>query len=119
MVRIDSVTIGLEGLSVCSVGTGIIIISPTRELALQIFGVAQKLMAHHSQTFGIIMGGANRKAEEVKLVKGVNLLIATPGRLIDHLEVRTLSFWYHGRKLHDVRAGYERICLPKLERPDH
>ena len=45
-------------------------------------------MAHHSQTFGIIMGGANRKAEEMKLVKGVNLLIATPGRLIDHLEVR-------------------------------
>ncbi|KAI0724324.1 P-loop containing nucleoside triphosphate hydrolase protein [Cerioporus squamosus] len=53
-------------------GTGIIIISPTRELALQIFGVAKELMAHHSQTFGIIMG--------------VNLLIATPGRLIDHLE---------------------------------
>ena len=50
-------------------------------------------MAHHSQTFGIIMGGANRKAEEVKLVKGVNLLIATPGRLIDHLEVRTLLLW--------------------------
>ena len=47
-------------------------------------------MAHHSQTFGIIMGGANRKAEEVQLAKGVNLLIATPGRLIDHLEVRTL-----------------------------
>ncbi|KAI0336051.1 DEAD-domain-containing protein [Cubamyces sp. BRFM 1775] len=67
-------------------GTGVIIISPTRELALQIFGVAKELMAHHSQTFGIIMGGANRKAEEIKLQKGVNLLIATPGRLIDHLE---------------------------------
>ncbi|KAH9853168.1 DEAD-domain-containing protein [Lenzites betulinus] len=67
-------------------GTGIIVVSPTRELALQIFGVAQKLMSHHSQTYGIIMGGANRKAEEIKLQKGVNLLIATPGRLIDHLE---------------------------------
>ena len=32
------------------------------------------------------MGGANRKAEVEKLVKGVNLLIATPGRLLDHLE---------------------------------
>lgn len=32
------------------------------------------------------MGGANRKAEADKLVKGVNLLIATPGRLLDHLE---------------------------------
>ena len=68
-------------------GTGVIIISPTRELALQIFEVARELMQYHSQTFGIIMGGATRKGEEVKLQKGVNLLIATPGRLIDHLEV--------------------------------
>ena len=67
-------------------GTGIIVVSPTRELALQIFGVAKELMAHHSQTFGIVMGGANRKAEVEKLVKGVNLIIATPGRLLDHLE---------------------------------
>ncbi|KZW02079.1 DEAD-domain-containing protein [Exidia glandulosa HHB12029] len=66
-------------------GTGIIIVSPTRELALQIFGVAKELMAHHSQTFGIVMGGANKKAESDKLEKGVNLLIATPGRLLDHL----------------------------------
>src|SRR6267142_1795352 len=69
-------------------GTGIIIVSPTRELALQIFGVARDLVAHHSQTFGIVMGGANRRAEVDKLVKGVNLLVATPGRLLDHLEVR-------------------------------
>ncbi|KAI1797665.1 DEAD-domain-containing protein [Ganoderma leucocontextum] len=67
-------------------GTGVIIISPTRELALQIFDVARELMQFHSQTFGILMGGANRKGEEVKLQKGVNLVIATPGRLIDHLE---------------------------------
>ncbi|EKG12222.1 RNA helicase ATP-dependent DEAD-box conserved site [Macrophomina phaseolina MS6] len=67
-------------------GTGAIVISPTRELALQIFGVARELMEHHTQTFGIVMGGANRKAEQIKLEKGVNLLIATPGRLLDHLQ---------------------------------
>ena len=78
----------------CFVGTGIIIISPTRELALQIFGVAKELMAHHSQTFGIVMGGANRRAEVEKLVKGVNLLVATPGRLLDHLMVRSNSSSY-------------------------
>lgn len=60
--------------------------SPTRELALQIFGVARELMAHHSQTYGIVIGGANRRAEADKLTKGVNLLIATPGRLLDHLQ---------------------------------
>ncbi|KAI7258198.1 ATP-dependent RNA helicase, partial [Hortaea werneckii] len=59
-------------------GTGVIVVSPTRELALQIFGVARELMEHHSQTFGIVIGGANRRAEAEKLSKGVNLLIATP-----------------------------------------
>lgn len=63
-------------------------ISPTRELALQIFGVAKELMKYHTQTFGIVMGGANKRQEEEKLNKGVNLLISTPGRLLDHLKVR-------------------------------
>lgn len=67
-------------------GTGVIIVSPTRELALQIFGVARELMEHHSQTFGIVIGGANRRAEAEKLAKGVNLIVATPGRLLDHLQ---------------------------------
>lgn len=67
-------------------GTGAIVITPTRELALQIFGVARDLMAHNSQTLGIVIGGANRRSEEDKLTKGVNLLIATPGRLLDHLQ---------------------------------
>lgn len=67
-------------------GTGVIVVSPTRELALQIFGVARELMQHHTQTFGIVIGGANRRQEAEKLMKGVNLLIATPGRLLDHLQ---------------------------------
>ncbi|KAG6911762.1 hypothetical protein DXG01_000008 [Tephrocybe rancida] len=78
-------------------GTGIIIITPTRELALQIFGVAKDLMANHSQTFGIVMGGANRRAEADKLAKGVNLLVATPGRLLDHLQ-DTKGFVYRNLK---------------------
>lgn len=67
-------------------GTGVIVVSPTRELALQIFGVAKELCKHHNQTFAIVMGGANRKAEAEKLAKGVNLLVSTPGRLLDHLQ---------------------------------
>ncbi len=80
-------------------GTGVIVISPTRELALQIFGVAKDLMGEfHTQTFGIVMGGANRKAEADRLSKGVNLIVATPGRLLDHLRVSiSLSFlWICG-----------------------
>ena len=43
-------------------GTGAIIISPTRELSLQIYGVLRDLMenAGHLQTHGLVMGGANR-----------------------------------------------------------
>jgi len=48
--------------------------------------VARELLEHHSQTFGIVIGGANRRAEAEKLAKGVNLLVATPGRLLDHLQ---------------------------------
>jgi len=66
-------------------GTGVIIISPTRELCLQIYGVASELLSHHTQTYGITIGGATRSAESEKLEKGVNLLVATPGRLLDHL----------------------------------
>lgn len=78
-------------------GTGVIVVSPTRELALQIFGVARELMAHHSQTYGIVIGGANRRAEAEKLAKGVNLVIATPGRLLDHLQ-NTSGFVYRNIK---------------------
>lgn len=66
-------------------GTGAITISPTRELALQIYGVLTELCAEHRQTFGLVIGGANRRAEAEKLVKGVCHLVATPGRLLDHL----------------------------------
>ncbi|EAU39452.1 ATP-dependent RNA helicase DDX18 [Aspergillus terreus NIH2624] len=79
-------------------GTGVIIITPTRELALQIFGVAKELCEFHSQTYGIVIGGANRRAEAEKLNKGVNLLIATPGRLLDHLQ-NTQGFVYKNCKV--------------------
>jgi len=36
-------------------------------------------MKHHSQTHGVVMGGANRRAEAEKLVKGVNLLVREDG----------------------------------------
>lgn len=78
-------------------GTGVIIISPTRELALQIYGVARDLLKHHSHTFGILMGGAARKTEVEKLSKGVNLVIATPGRLLDHLQ-NTKNFVFRNLK---------------------
>jgi hypothetical protein len=51
-------------------GTGCIVISPTRELSMQTFGVLKELMKYHHHTYGLIMGGANRQTEAQKLSKG-------------------------------------------------
>lgn len=68
-------------------GTGAMILSPTRELAMQIYGVCKELLNEKSSlTYGLIMGGANRRTEAERLRKGVNIIIATPGRLLDHLK---------------------------------
>uniref|UniRef100_A0A1B6LD92 ATP-dependent RNA helicase n=1 Tax=Graphocephala atropunctata TaxID=36148 RepID=A0A1B6LD92_9HEMI len=67
-------------------GTGCIIITPTRELCIQTYGVLKQLLKYHSLTFGMVMGGANRAAEAEKLYWGMNIVVATPGRLLDHLQ---------------------------------
>lgn len=55
---------------------------------MQTYGVLSELLEKHPAiTHGLVMGGANRQAEVQKLVKGVNFLVATPGRLLDHLQV--------------------------------
>lgn len=74
-------------------GTGCIIISPTRELSMQTFGVLKELMKYHHHTYGLLMGGTSRQTEAQKLAKGVNIIVATPGRLLDHLQ-NTPDFMY-------------------------
>ncbi|XP_029461206.1 ATP-dependent RNA helicase DDX18 isoform X2 [Rhinatrema bivittatum] len=74
-------------------GTGVLILSPTRELAMQTYGVLKELITHHVHTYGLIMGGSNRSAEAQKLANGINIIVATPGRLLDHLQ-NTPGFMY-------------------------
>ncbi|GAB1599443.1 ATP-dependent RNA helicase HAS1-like isoform X2 [Argonauta hians] len=74
-------------------GTGVVVISPTRELAMQIYGVLKELLEFHHFTFGLIMGGTKKDDEAKRLVKGINFIIATPGRLLDHLQ-STSNFMY-------------------------
>ncbi|KAK9671702.1 hypothetical protein RND81_12G048700 [Saponaria officinalis] len=78
-------------------GAGVIIICPTRELAIQTHAVAKDLLNHHSQTLGLVIGGAARRTEAERLAKGVNLLVGTPGRLLDHLQ-NTKGFVYKNLK---------------------
>ena len=76
-------------------GLGGLVISPTRELSLQIYNVLRELVGGSgaSHTHGLVIGGANRRGEAERLVKGVCLLVATPGRLLDHLQ-NTSGFIY-------------------------
>ncbi|CAE7947743.1 HAS1 [Symbiodinium sp. KB8] len=75
-------------------GAGAIAISPTRELANQIYDVLRNISKYMSQSIAVCIGGMNRKPEAEKLAKGVNILVATPGRLLDHMQ-NTKGFVFH------------------------
>ena len=66
-------------------GLGAIIISPTRELASQIFGVLRAIGSHHDLSGGCVVGG-RKFEEEQKAFGGISILVCTPGRLLQHLE---------------------------------
>ncbi|KAL7136894.1 hypothetical protein ABFS83_10G060700 [Erythranthe nasuta] len=73
-------------------GTLALVLVPTRELCMQVHEILQKLLHRfHWIVPGYIMGGENRSKEKARLRKGVSILVATPGRLLDHLK-NTASF---------------------------
>mmetsp|Transcript_13716 Transcript_13716/g.37042 ORF Transcript_13716/g.37042 Transcript_13716/m.37042 type:complete len:694 (+) Transcript_13716:90-2171(+) len=75
-------------------GVGALVISPTRELAMQIYDVVRNIAKYVSQSYCVCVGGMNRRPEAEKLGKGVNVLVATPGRLLDHMQ-NTKGFVFH------------------------
>ncbi|KAI4335177.1 hypothetical protein L6164_013847 [Bauhinia variegata] len=75
-------------------GTFALVLVPTRELCLQVYEILQKLLHRfHWIVPGYVMGGENRSKEKARLRKGISVLVATPGRLLDHLK-NTSSFIY-------------------------
>lgn len=71
-------------------GLGALVISPTRELAIQIFEVLRKIGSYHTFSAGLVIGGKDVKQEKDRLSR-INILIATPGRLLQHMD-QTLGF---------------------------
>ncbi|EEQ30806.1 ATP-dependent RNA helicase dbp7 [Microsporum canis] len=64
-----------------------IILAPTRELCKQISVVLDGLLnCAHWLVAGTVIGGEKKKSEKARLRKGLNILVATPGRLADHLD---------------------------------
>ena len=67
-----------------------LILTPTRELALQIGKNFQKYGHHLNLNYATIYGGVNQNPQVRALAKGVDVLIATPGRLLDLLNQKLL-----------------------------
>jgi ATP-dependent RNA helicase DDX27 len=65
--------------------TRVAIFMPTRELAVQCFNVAQKLGAFTDITFALMAGGFSSREQEAVLKTKPDVVIATPGRFIDHM----------------------------------
>jgi len=63
-----------------------LILEPTRELAAQVAEQFEKYGKNHKLTVALIIGGVSFGDQDAKLVRGVDVLIATPGRLLDHSE---------------------------------
>ncbi|KAI9770629.1 MAG: ATP-dependent RNA helicase dbp4 [Geoglossum simile] len=71
-------------------GLGALIISPTRELAIQIFDVLRKIGRYHTFAAGLVIGGKSLREEQERLGR-MNILVCTPGRMLQHMD-QTASF---------------------------
>ena len=65
-------------------GLGALILLPTRELAIQVFEVINKIGKHHNYSVGLVIGG-NDYEKERYIVNNMNILIGTPGRILQHM----------------------------------
>ena len=82
-----------------------LILEPTRELAAQVQEAFIKYGAKHKLTVALIIGGVSFDDQDLKLMRGVDVLIATPGRLLDHHE--------RGRLL---MTGVELLVIDEADR---
>ncbi len=63
-----------------------LVLEPTRELAAQVAENFEKYGKYHKLSMALIIGGVSFGDQDAKLTRGVDVLIATPGRLLDHFE---------------------------------
>ncbi|KAL8643864.1 MAG: hypothetical protein Q9210_007525, partial [Variospora velana] len=66
-------------------GLGALILSPTRELAIQIFEVLRKIGRYHTFSAGLVIGGKSLQEESERLGR-MNILVCTPGRMLQHMD---------------------------------
>ena len=66
--------------------TRILVLTPTRELALQVYEQAVAVTRHTDLICGVITGGINYGTDRETLSQNLDILVATPGRLFEHIE---------------------------------
>jgi len=67
-----------------------LILAPTRELAIQVEESVKTYSKHVLLRSTVVFGGIDIKTQKPELMKGVEILVATPGRLLDHVESKNL-----------------------------
>jgi ATP-dependent RNA helicase RhlE len=72
--------------------TRVLVLTPTRELCVQVEESVQKYAKHSELSVLSVYGGVPLDPQEKKLRAGVDIVVATPGRLIDHLERQNVVF---------------------------
>jgi len=68
-----------------------LVLTPTRELAAQVAESVETYGKHTPQRCGVVFGGVSINPQITQLKRGVDILVATPGRLLDHAGQRTLD----------------------------
>ena len=69
-----------------------LVLTPTRELAVQVAGSFRDYGRHLLLRCTVVYGGVDMNAQIEQLRKGVEVLVATPGRLLDHVQNKTVMF---------------------------
>ncbi len=67
-----------------------LVLVPTRELAIQVAKEMNKLAKYTETKVAAIYGGQNMRNQIIRLERGVHIIVATPGRLIDHIGQKTV-----------------------------
>lgn len=97
--------------------TQALVITPTRELAKQIDDVCLGLAYHTNLRVGILVGGTPMGPQEKVLRAGVEIIIATPGRLLDHMRQNQARFDHlHTLVLDEADRMLDMGFLPDLKR---
>ncbi|QGZ37596.1 superfamily II DNA/RNA helicase [Pseudoduganella flava] len=78
--------------AVAPLGVRCLVLAPTRELAEQVYGSFRRYGAHVPLRFGVAYGGVPIEPQAAKLKKGLDVLVATPGRLLDLQRQGLLTF---------------------------